>query len=370
VRMVRFMIVSLVIGLARLATIAPAASGDSAPDKPESLQPGQQKRLDRMKSEGREASLTILPVRLAGKPWDRVSEVVGLLLEKQGLNHIEIGKTAFQPAAKADLHELAASLGKFVEEHPVTTEYVVYAEFNGDRTTGLNEIRAIVTDKSGAVVWTDRQSPKDKQREPMLLCVLLSERLGPQFNLNEETAKNAKAGKMAAIMDQRSGLPPESERAALPQRQKRMKEALGHSSLEIFPVRLGGAANAASATDLTRLINEAGLCKASPAKESVLLKASAADPNELKLLWTLAREFRDYLKKNPPDADYALYADYAFNPHQWEQGFVHFVVCDRKGEWIIVDMQNSHHPDYQDVKPTTREDCDKLLIKRLEGYLR
>jgi hypothetical protein len=138
----------------------------------------------------------------------------------------------------------------------------------------------------------------------------------------------------------------------------------------IFPVRMRGMANTESATDLAKLIKEAGLCKAVPAKESVLLKASQADPNELKTLWTLAREFRDYSRKNTPDADYVLYADYVFNPRRWEQGFVHFVVCDRKGEWVIVDMQNSHHPDYQSIKPTSREGCDKLLIKRLGGYLR
>jgi hypothetical protein len=118
------------------------------------------------------------------------------------------------------------------------------------------------------------------------------------------------------------------------------------------------------------MINEAGLCKARAAKQSVLLKASQADPNELKSLWDLAREFRDYARKNPPEADYVLYADYVFNPQNWEQGCVHFVVCDRQGEWVIVDMQNSHHPDYQGLKPASREGCDKLLVKRLEGYLR
>jgi hypothetical protein len=46
------------------------------------------------------------------------------------------------------------------------------------------------------------------------------------------------------------------------------------------------------------------------------------------------------------------------------------IVCDRQGEWVIVDMQNSHHGDYQSLKPTSREDCDKILLKRLEGYLR
>ncbi len=54
----------------------------------------------------------------------------------------------------------------------------------------------------------------------------------------------------------------------------------------------------------------------------------------------MAREFRDYVHKNPPETDYVLYADYVFNPQTWEQGFVHFIVCDRKGEWVIVDMQN------------------------------
>jgi predicted nicotinamide N-methyase len=120
-----------------------------------------------------------------------------------------------------------------------------------------------------------------------------------------------------------------------------------------------------SATDLAGLINTAKLSTASAAGQAMLLKASQANPNELKVLWDLAREFRDYARKNPPEADYVLYADYVFNPQNWEQGYVHFVVCDRKGEWVIVDMQNSHQPDYESIKPTSRADCDKLLVKRL-----
>jgi hypothetical protein len=118
------------------------------------------------------------------------------------------------------------------------------------------------------------------------------------------------------------------------------------------------------------MINTAGLGNAVAATQCVLLKASQTDPNEQKSLWDLAREFRDYAKKNPTDADYVLYTDYVFNPQNWEQGFVHFVVCDRKGDWVIVDFQNSHQPDYQSVKPTSREGCDQLLVQRLESYLR
>ena len=364
----------VVFGLFLSVLIASGSALAQQPLPKPAVSPEPQPRLELMKSKGTEASLTILPVRLAGKPFDRVTEFVGLLLEQQGLKNIELGKTAFAPATNTDLQALAASVGEFVRAHPVTTDYALYAEINGSRETGLDELRAVVADKAGAVVWTDLQTPQDIKRkgigEPIEFCGLLAEQLGPQLGLNEQTRQAATPGKMAALMDERSGMPPANERAPLPTRQKEFKEARHKATLMVFPVRLGGdAVDAASATDLAKLINDAGLCQAVPAKEPVLLKASQADPNEMKVMWDLAREFRDHAKKNPTDADYALYADYVFNPQHWERGFVHFVVCDRHGEWVIVDMQNSHHPDYQSVKPTSRQDCDRLLVKRLEGYL-
>jgi hypothetical protein len=341
-----------------------------------SLAPEQQKRLELMKSKGPDASLTILPVRLAGKPWDRVTEVVGVLLEQQGLRNIELGKTPFTPA-ETNLESLAADVGAFVKTNPITTGYALYAEYNGNRQTGLNELRAVVVDQAGAVVWTDRQTPQDEafkkleHVEPMTMSVLLVERLGPQLGLNEETAKAAKQGRMAAILDERSGLPPGNETAALPERQKAMKLALPGATLLVYPARMGGNKNCVpSAANVVRLLNQSGLCKAVQADQAILLKASMADPNELKGLWNLAREFRTFVRANPPATDYALYADYGFNPKNSEQGFVHFVVCDRKGEWVIVDMQNSHHPDYQSIGIISSDRCDQLLVKRLTGYLK
>jgi hypothetical protein len=340
------------------------------------IAPEQQQRLELMKSEGPEGSLTILPVRLAGKPWDRVTEVVGLMLEQKGLRNIELGKTPFAPA-DTNWESLPAAVGAFVKTNPITTGHALYAEFNGNRQTGLNELRAVVVDQTGAVVWTDRQTAQDAafkrlgNPEPMTLSVLLAERLSPQLGLNEATAKAAKPGKMAAIMDERSGLPSENERAALPERQKTMKEALPGATLLVYPARIGGKeASVPSAANVVGMLNQAGLCKAIQAEEAMVLKTSLADPNEMKALWNLAREFRGFLQAHPPAADYALYADYAFNPQKPDQGFVHFVVCDRKGQWVIVDMQNSHHPDYQSIGVTSRAHCDDLLVKRLEGYLK
>ena len=343
---------------------------------PAGIAPEQQKRLELMKSKGPDASLTILPVRLAGKPWDRVTEVVGLLLEQQGLRNIELGKTPFTPD-ETNLESLAATVGAFVKTNLITSGYALYAEYNGNRQTGLNELRAVVVDQTGAVVWTDRQTPQDEafkkmeHPEPMTMSVLLVQRLSPQLGLNEETARAAKPGRMAALMDQRSGLPPENERVALPERQKAMKQAMSGATLLVYPARIGGNKNSVpSAANVVRMLNQSGLCKAVQADQTILLKTSMADPNELKGLWNLAREFRDFVRANPPAADYALYADYGFNPQNAEQGFVHFIVCDRKGEWVIVDMQNSHHPDYQSIGVISEARCDQLLVKRLAGYLK
>jgi hypothetical protein len=340
------------------------------------LAPEQQQRLASMKSKGPDASLTILPVRLAGKPWDRVTEVVGVLLEQQGLKNIELGQTPFTPA-ETNWENLAAAVGGFVKTNPIPTGYALYAEYNGNRQAGLNELRAVVVDQAGAIVWTDHLTLQDEalkiigERDPMTLSVLLVERLGPQLNLNEETAKAAKPGKLAALLAQRGGLPSQAERDAMPERQKALKQALPGTTLLVYPTRVGGnTTSVPSATNIVQLLNRAGSCKAVQADRAILLTASQADPNELKSLWDLAREFRNFVRTNPPAADYALYADYVFNPQNSEQGFVHFIVCDRRGEWVIVDLQNSHQPDYQSIGITSRARCDQLLVKRLEEYLK
>jgi hypothetical protein len=338
--------------------------------------PAQKEQPAMMKKKGADTSLTILPVRLAGQPFDRLTEVVGLLLEQKGLKNIELGTLVFNPDAGTSLEILAGMVSEFVKKNPVATDYALYTECNGNRQTGLNELRAIVVDKEGAVVWMYRQGPEDEafkkleSPEPMSLSILLVEQLGMRMGLNEETARAAKPGKMTRLMEERSGLPPQEERAPIEERQKELKRTLSGATLLVFPARVGGiAAEATSVTNLVGLINEDGFFKASPAGQSAALKPLQADPNEMKMLWDFARESRDYARKSPQDADYVLYADYFFNPQNWPEGAVHFVLIDRKGEWVIVDMQNSHHPDYQKVKPVSQADCDKILVQRLKHYV-
>jgi hypothetical protein len=75
-----------------------AASAQQDQPKP-TVSDEQQQRLGLMKSKGVDGSLTILPVKLFSEPYDRVSEVVGVLLEQRGLKNIELGKphSAFRP---------------------------------------------------------------------------------------------------------------------------------------------------------------------------------------------------------------------------------------------------------------------------------
>ena len=378
------MLVGQVVAAYVVAAGFAIGAGDAGKErKNQTVVSDQQKLLDQMKAKGTEASLTVLPVGFGDKDSgsgnaemqnfrDRVTEVVGMLMEQKGLKDIELGRTAFDPGAGFDMADWTGPLGEFLKRHPVTTEYVLYSDLR------TNALSAIVADKTGAVVWSGRLTDKDKAfkdgpPDPLVACIMLTDMVGPQFGLNEQTRKVSKPGKMAALMAERSGHPPEKETAALAGRQAEMKKAMPKATLLVFSPRARAAeaaAEAGNAADLAKLINDAGLCKAKAAGESLLLNASQAEANEAKVLWDLAREFRDYVKTNPTDADYVLYADYRFNPDRREAGFVHLIACDRHGEWVIADLQNSHHPDYQNVKPTSKKDCDKILVKRLKGYLK
>lgn len=372
--LVKNTLTGLVLSFAVVVATAALAADSPGPSSPAT---GQAKKIERMTAQGPDASLTVLPVVLAGQPFDRVTEFVALRLEQQGLKTIELGATAFVPGAGTSMEQLPEAFANFVRQNPPTTDYVLYAEFNGNRQSGLNELRAIVADQTGAILWTDHQTASDEAfrkaeaREPLTIAMLLVERLSPQLGLNADTAKAARPGKFARLMEERSGLPPQAERDALPARLQAMIDASQNATVVVIPVAAPDRSENEVAGRIAKAISDARLFKsASNPTDPIALPHPRSDPNEMKMLWDLARELREYVQKHPPSADYVLCADYRFNAQNWEQGYVHFVVCDRQGDWVIVDLQNSHHPDYQSIKPTSKDGCEELLLKRLQGYLR
>lgn len=326
-----------------------------------------------MKAKGAEASLTILPVMIAGRPFDRATDVLGVVLEKQGLQHIELGRTPFTAGVKTEMRVLSRSLAAFLKTNPIPTDYALYAEFNGPT---LDEVRAVVVEKSGEMVWADYQTTQDKAfealgmpRDPMTLIAFLSERLSPQLSLNEDTAKK-RSHQLEEGLHANSGHGPAGEiEERMPARLKTMKESRHKATVMVLGVRMDRGVNVTNASDLAKRISEIKLFQtAVPAKHPVLLKASLSG-DQLEYLWAIAREFQAYVKKNPPDADYVLYADYIFNRQHWQQGGVQFVVCDRQGEWVIAELSNSDQEDYQRIKPISAEGCDKLVVERLASLI-
>ena len=49
---------------------------------------------------------------------------------------------------------------------------------------------------------------------------------------------------------------------------------------------------------------------------------------------------------------------------------VHTIVCDRAGDWVIVDFQNEYQADFNRIAPKSRSDADDLVVERVAGYLR
>jgi hypothetical protein len=119
------------------------------------------------------------------------------------------------------------------------------------------------------------------------------------------------------------------------------------------------------------MLNEQGVCQAEASETDPKLKIQG-DPNEQKILWDTARAFRDFVRNNPPTTEYALLADYGISPAsdgKQQANHVHLILCDRAGDWVLADYQNSHHPDFQSIAPKSRDDCCRLAVKRLKGCL-
>jgi hypothetical protein len=339
------------------------------------VSPAQQERLDVIKAKGPEASLSILPVMFVGRPFDKVTDFLGVLLEQQGLQHIEIGKAPFTAGVKTEMPVLSVSLAGFLKTNSIATDCALYVEINGPT---LDEVRAVVVNKSGEMVWSDHQTTRDKafqalgdHRDPMALLTFLVERLSPQFSLNDDTAKK-RSHKLEDAMKANSGYAPAGEmEERMPARRKTLKESRQKATLLVAGVRIGGAVNVTNSADLAKRIGETKLFKSVvAAKKPLLLEARLTDGDQMRYLWAVARGLQAFVKKNPPPADYVLYADYMFNRQHWQQGGVQFVVCDHQGEWVIAELSNSDQEDYQRVKPISAEGCDTLLIERLVRVVR
>jgi len=331
----------------------------------------------------RQKSVTVYPIVVtpskdipASFPM-RVAEVVGLFLERGGMESVEIGDVTFSPPDTDDATTLAAAFGEFIAKQPLKTEYALFCQMFGTPKTGPQEIRTVVVDKTGKVIFAERAGQKLLSRstnppnDPMTASVFVVNRVRTIWQLADPLREGAPEGKMAQIMRERSGLPPDEELAAMHERLKSVKDKIAASTVTVYPVHLWQGSDESSAVQLARMLNEQGICQAKASATDAKIRI-AGDPNEQKVLWDTARSFREFVRRNPPETQYALLADYGLSPSTdatRSANHVHLVLCDPAGDWVLVDYQNSHHPDFQSVDPKSRDDCNRLAVLRLKHRL-
>ena len=166
-----------------------------------------------------------------------------------------------------------------------------------------------------------------------------------------------------------SGTPSQEEREAIVGRQHALKVQAAASTLTVYPVQLGGEIDVDSAAALVESLQASGRWTAAIADaENRPTLEVAPNSNEMRRLWDLAKAFRTYVRENPPDSDYALCVEYTIRPSDQKVWSVHTVLCDRAGEWVIVDLQNEYQADFKHIDPQDKADCNRLVMERIEHY--
>ena len=333
-------------------------------------------------------SVTVFPIVLnSGKPIAGVApnmsknlaELVGLFLERGGVKEIEIADTQFTPSEKDDLARSADAFGQFVRSRNLGTEYALFGQFLGTLGKGVNEIRLVVVDRQGKVVLSESRDQQElsklgeKKIDPMIASYQLVCRLQGLWGLADSNRKDVPEGKMARLWAEKSGLPTKNEQEAMKSRLNDLKKAIKTSTIAVFPVRVSGKSDAQVAMRLAKMLTKEGLGRAEPVSSDHPKVGIKPSTNQTRIVWDIARAFQDFLRKNPPAADYALFADYGIGrtgDGKTEVGGVQFVLCDRNGGWVVVALRNSHQPDFQQINPQSPDDCNRLVVEALTNDLR
>jgi hypothetical protein len=327
-----------------------------------------------LKAKGLSAQITVFPVRLGDRAMPEAGEVLAILVEHGGMQNMEWTTQVFPRTSEAGFQQMSVEFGDYVRRSAIPTEYALYAELLGTPGVGAAEIRGVLVDKDGNPVWSYRQTPEDEDfrkarpKEPLECIVMLVNALREALGFRDPFGAGAFEGKLTKRSAERTGLPATSERTAMQKALPDARAKFAGSKVVVFPILVAGQPDRKQATHLAELLNDKELGRVEVAMAQPVIEIPPG-PNEQQRLWQVARAFREHLRQMPAAADYAVFADYGFTP-DGSVFTVHFFVCGRNGEWVIVDYQNDHSPDFQAIQPKSGDDCDRLVTQRLGRILR
>lgn len=341
--------------------------------------PALQLRREQLRGAGVKAPLTLFPVRLLGRADADVAEVLGLVLERRGMAELDTAGAAFD-AGELAWDKVPDAFGKHVRERaaaaPAGTapRHALYAEFLGDPRRGPTEVRFVVVDARGEVVFVDRQTPADaafqrtagRDPDPLGCAQLVADRL---FALADwrPVAGGVPDGRFAARWQRRSGAPDRQERAAMQQRTRTLRAGLGDATFAVFAPVWPQAADVDAARLSRVLQQELAVAKAAPLAGPALVVPPGS--NQQKRLFDLAAAARAALADRPIDADYAVAVELALVA-DGAHGFANVVVLDRQGALVLAEFVNDQHELFRQRAPKTLAEGEQLVVAKLRQLLR
>jgi hypothetical protein len=319
-------------------------------------------------------SITVFPVTLAGRSSPEVANVVGILLERGGAEGVELSEAAFSRGDGVAAADEASAFAAWVKQQSLATDLALRVVVEGDPRRGVDSIRTMLAQKDGTIVADEmhaKGSPafdSANPKEPMDCCVFVVNSLRDRLGLQDPLRGNAKESKLAQRMQQKAGVPDAKEADAMMQRLADLRAAGKAARIRVYPSRVGDAWSAESAADLAARIEKSGLCAAVAESEPLRFQAKPSS-NQQAVLWGAARSMQQLLREKGSTGDYALVCD--FLPRgEGRFGGVHACLFAPDGSFVFVDLQNSHHDDFQSVDPQSVADCVELASMRVLGALR
>jgi hypothetical protein len=358
-------------GLTLAALLASCTSGQEPED------PARAERWRALRAEGRQAPLTIHPVRVLERPDARLAQALGLVLENLGMPDLAVAETGFAkpPAEWADV---PAAFGEHVRSlggDGSAARHHLYAEVLGTPRSGPTEVRFVLVDAQGQVAIVDRQTPDDpafratagRDPDPLGCCTLVAERL---FGLVgwKKAPGSVSDGRFARLWREMSGAPAAAERRAIEARRAVFAARIGGSRIVVLPTLANGVPDADSAQRLVTLLAERFGCSGSGLGADAAIEI-APTSNEQKRLWDLARGLPGVAKARERGGDYSLVVDVGIGP-EGAVAMVHVAICDADGEPVVVDFQNDQHPMLQRAAPKTLQDAERFAVERLASLVR
>jgi hypothetical protein len=297
--------------------------------------------------------------------------VIGILLERGGVQ-ASLAEEPLPVTATQSLDALSHAIAKHVIQHAINADYVLFTAFQNKQTEQgyvLADTRIVLTDADGRTVWSHHATeyPDGPPDCPMSACVYVAQTVRGISDLAGFNRKT-EPGPLELQMVAQSHEPPKEEIEAMQARQTMFRAEKKSRTLTIFPIHVWGQASGideatrALATQLTT----AGFFQVCVTNVCPELKGVENRPNEMRVLWDTATALRCYLRAHPVATEYVLFVDMGALPGVRH---VHTFLCTGTGQWVMADLQNSHHDDYQTVKPTTVEGGAALALRRITGAL-